>query len=71
MVPVVRDARRFLAEWGAEALAFWSAENIFGVHPLTREACYDVMRIVPLVGAMKWLQSANIGRLSARLAGDT
>jgi hypothetical protein len=46
----VRDARRFLAEWGAEAARLgWSAEDIFGVHPLAPEARYDVMGIVPLI----------------------
>jgi hypothetical protein len=46
----VRDARRFLAEWGAEAARLgWSAEDLFGVHPLAPEARYDVMGIVPLI----------------------
>jgi hypothetical protein len=46
----VRDARRFLAEWGAEAARLgWSAEDVFGVHPLAPEARYDVMGIVPLI----------------------
>jgi hypothetical protein len=46
----VRDARRFLDEWGAEAARLgWSAEDIFGVHPLAPEARYDVMGIVPLI----------------------
>jgi hypothetical protein len=46
----VRDARRFLAEWGAEAARLgWSAEDIFGVHPLAPEARYDVMGILPLI----------------------
>jgi hypothetical protein len=46
----VRDARRFLAEWGAEAARLgWSAEDVFGVHPLLPEARYDVMGIVPLI----------------------
>jgi hypothetical protein len=46
----VRDARRFLAEWGAEAARLgWSAEDIFGVHPMAPEARYDVMGIVPLI----------------------
>jgi hypothetical protein len=46
----VRDARRFLAEWGAEAARLgWSAEDVFGVHPLATETRYDVMGIVPLI----------------------
>jgi hypothetical protein len=46
----VRDARRFLEEWGAEAARLgWSAEDLFGVHPLAPEARYDVMGIVPLI----------------------
>ena len=46
----VRDARRFLQEWGAEAARLgWSAEDLFGVHPLAPEARYDVMGIVPLI----------------------
>jgi hypothetical protein len=46
----VRDARRFLAEWGAEAARLgWSAEDIFGVHPLAPEARYDLMGLVPLI----------------------
>jgi hypothetical protein len=46
----VRDARRFLQEWGAEAARLgWSAEDLFGVHPLAPEARYEVMGIVPLI----------------------
>jgi hypothetical protein len=46
----VRDARRFLAEWGAEAARLgWSAEDVFGMHPLAPEARYDVMGLVPLI----------------------
>jgi hypothetical protein len=46
----VRDTRRFLAEWGAETARLgWSAEDIFGVHPLAPEARYDVMGIALLI----------------------
>ena len=46
----VRDARRFLEEWGAEAARLgWSAEDVFGVHPLAPDARYDVMGIVLLI----------------------
>jgi hypothetical protein len=46
----VRDARLFLQEWGAEAARLgWSAEDVFGVHPLAPEARYDVMGIVLLI----------------------
>jgi hypothetical protein len=68
----VRDARRFLAEWGAEAARLgWSAEDIFGVHPLAPEAHHDMMGIVPLIRAAKWLRLPSGGRPSARQAGDT
>lgn len=48
---VIEDAQRFLDRWGGAALSLdWTAEDLFGVHPVAPAARYDCMGLVPLIG---------------------
>jgi len=47
---VIKDAQRFLDRWGVAALSLdWTAEDLFGVHPVAPAARYDCMGLVPLI----------------------
>jgi hypothetical protein len=59
------DGGRFLDRWGAEAARLgWSAEDVFGVHPIAPGARYDAAGLVVLIdgGAV-----VAIGRRSASI----
>jgi hypothetical protein len=47
---LIRDAKTFLARWGAEAARLgWTAEDLFGLHATRPTSRYDVMGLVPLL----------------------
>jgi hypothetical protein len=51
---LIRDAKLFLADWGAEAARLgWTAEDLFGLHPAAPTARYDAMGLLPLLNGRK------------------
>jgi hypothetical protein len=53
-LPLIEDARRFLAEWGGEAARLgWTAKDVFGLHPVAPKDRYDAMGLVPLLHGRK------------------
>jgi hypothetical protein len=47
---LIDDGGRFLDRWGAEAARLgWSAEDVFGVHPIAPGARYDAAGLVLLI----------------------
>jgi hypothetical protein len=49
-LPLVRDAKAFLRDWGREAARLgWTDEDLFGLHPAVPSGRYDAMGLVPLL----------------------
>jgi hypothetical protein len=47
---LIDDGGKFLDRWGAEAAQLgWSAEDVFGVHPIAPGARYDIAGLVLLI----------------------
>jgi hypothetical protein len=69
---LIRDAKAFLAQWGAEAARLgWTTEDVFGLHAAAPNARFDCMGLVPLLNGREVTSIAADKATIATASGAT